>query len=96
MKQSNFEWDAEKDAINQDKHGVAFSLAQYAFADPLRVLAKDEVHSDAEDRYYCFGEVDGGVMTVRFTYRASKIRIIGAGYLRKGKAIYEQENNLHR
>ncbi len=96
MRQSNFEWDAAKDTLNQEKHGVAFALAQYAFADSLRFIAKDEEHSGAEDRYYCFGEVEGGVMTVRFTYRASKIRIIGAGYWRKGKAIYEQENNLHR
>jgi uncharacterized protein len=96
MKQSNFEWDAAKDTLNQEKHSVAFVLAQYAFADPQRVIAKDEEHSGAEDRHYCFGEVDGGVMTVRFTYRATKIRIIGAGYWRKGKAIYEQENNLHR
>ena len=96
MKQSNFEWDAAKDALNQEKHGVAFALAQYAFADTLRVIAKDEEHSGTEDRYYCFGEVDGGVLTVRFTYRDLKIRIIGAGYWRKGKAIYEQENNLHR
>ena len=96
MKQSNFEWDAAKDAFNQEKHNIAFAAAQYAFGDPQRVIAKDEEHSGAEDRYYCFGEVEGGVMTVRFTHRASKIRIIGAGYWRKGKVIYEQENNLHR
>ena len=96
MKQSNFEWDAAKDTLNQEKHNISFAVAQYAFADPQRVIAKDEEHSGTEDRYYCFGEVDGGVLTVRFTYRASKIRIIGAGYWRKGKAIYEQENNLHR
>ncbi len=96
MKQSNFEWDDAKDTLNQEKHGISFAVAQYAFADQRRVIAKDQEHSGAEERYYCFGEVDGGVMTVRFTYRASKIRIIGAGYWRKGKAIYEQENNLHR
>jgi hypothetical protein len=27
---------------------------------------------------------------------ASVIRIIGAGYWRKGKAIYERENQIHR
>ena len=96
MKQSNFEWDAAKDALNQEKHDITFTEAKKAFLDPLRVIAKDEEHSSSEDRYYCFGRVEGGVMTVRFTYRASKIRIIGAGYWRKGKAIYEQENNLHR
>ena len=87
-----FDWDPEKDAENQRKHGVSFGRAQYAFADPKRVIAKDVSHSQAEDRYYCFGEVDGGVVTVRFTYRSSVIRIIGAGYWRKGKATYEREN----
>ncbi len=87
-----FDWDPEKDAENQRKHGVSFGRAQYAFADPKRVIAKDVSHSQTEDRYYCFGEVEGGVVTVRFTYRASVIRIIGAGYWRKGKATYEREN----
>ena len=87
-----FDWDPEKDAENQRKHNVSFGRAQCAFADPKRVIAKDASHSQTEDRYYCFGEVDGGVLTVRFTYRASVIRIIGAGYWRKGKAIYEREN----
>ena len=96
MALTRFEWDPDKDAENQRKHGVPFSLAQFAFADPRRVIAKDVTHSQTEERFYCFGEVEGGVLTVRFTYRASVIRIIGAGYWRKGKAIYERENKIHR
>jgi len=96
MASARFDWDADKDAENQRKHGVSFIRAQFAFADPQRVVAKDTTHSQTEERYYCFGEVDGGVLTVRFTYRASIIRIIGAGYWRKGKAIYEHENQIHR
>ena len=96
MAKTRFDWDHGKDAENQGKHGVPFSRAQYAFADPKRVMAKDETHSQTEDRFYCFGEVDGGVLTVRFTYRASVIRIIGTGYWRKGKAVYERENQIHR
>lgn len=92
MDEARFEWDAGKDAENQKKHGVAFSLAQYAFADPNRVIAEDLAHSRTEQRYYCFGEVNGGILTVRFTHRGGVIRIIGAGYWRKGKAIYEREN----
>ena len=87
-----FDWDSNKDIENQLQHGVPFSLAQYAFTDPKRVIAKDTSHSQTEERFYCFGEVDGGIQTVRFTYRESVIRIIGAGYWRKGKAIYEREN----
>ncbi len=96
MARVGFDWDSGKDAENQKKHGVSFSRAQYAFADPLRVIAKDLAHSQTEERFFCFGEVDGGVLTVRFTYRASVIRIIGAGYWRKGKVIYERENQIHR
>jgi len=92
MNRARFEWDENKDAENQEKHGVAFSLAQYAFADPLRVIAEDLSHSKDEKRHFCFGEVGGGILTVRFTYRGGVIRIFGAGYWRKGKAIYEREN----
>jgi hypothetical protein len=40
--------------------------------------------------------VGAGVRTVRFTYRENVIRILGAGYWRKGKRIYERENQIHR
>ena len=45
MANNRFEWDVDKDAENQQKHGVSFSRAQYAFADPQRVIAKDIAHS---------------------------------------------------
>jgi uncharacterized protein len=77
---TRFDLDFNKDIENQIKHGVPFSVAQYAFADPRRVIAKDASHSQTEDRFYCFGEVDGGILTVRITYRESVIRIIGTGY----------------
>ena len=96
MKRARFEWDANKDAENQEKHGIPFSLAQYAFADPYRVIAEDLAHSETEKRYFCIGEVESGILTVRFTYRGGVIRIFGAGYWRKGKAIYERENQIHR
>jgi len=96
MIEARFEWNPRKDRENQDKHGVAFAAAQYAFGDPKRVIAEDVSHSKAEKRYYCFGKVADGIMTVRFTYRKGVIRIIGAGYWRKGKRIYERENKIHR
>ena len=96
MSKVRFEWDDAKDRENLRKHGVPFSRAQFAFADPLRVIAKDLTHSSDESRFFCFGVVGGGVPTVRFTYRSGVIRIIGAGYWRKGKQIYERENQVHR
>jgi len=94
MSIGKFEWDDKKDAKNQEKHGVSFCEAQYAFSDKNRVIAEDTKHSTAsEKRYYCFGKIDGNILTVRFTYRKNIFRIIGAGYWRKGKKIYEQKNN---
>lgn len=95
MTAAKFEWDDNKDAVNQAKHHVSFHEAQAAFADPDRVIAKDFAHSETEERFYCIGQAGGGILTVRFTYRRTVIRIIGAGYWRKGKAIYEKEDRLH-
>ena len=87
-----FEWNDKKDKINYEKHGVSFNEAQLAFFDPNRVIAEDINHRHSEQRYYCFGRVKNGIMTVRFTYRGNKIRIIGAGYWREGRKIYEKQN----
>jgi hypothetical protein len=92
---ARFDWDPHKDQENQKKHGVAFAVAQIAFADGRRVIAEDQSHSSSEQRYFCLGRLDGGVLTVRFTYRDDVIRIFGAGYWRKGKRIYERENQVH-
>jgi uncharacterized protein len=96
MSESNFEWDEAKNLDNQRKHGVSFYDAQHAFLDKKRVIAEDLNHSEEETRYYCFGlnREGTGILTVRFTYRTGKIRIIGAGYWRKGRNIYEQTNSV--
>ena len=95
MAKPSFEWDRRKDAENQTKHGVPFVLAQHAFADPLRVIAEDTRHSTKEQRYFCFGRVADDVLTVRFTYRSGVVRIFGAGFWRKGKVMYERENQIY-
>ena len=93
----SFEWDDAKERINVGKHGVSFGEAQHAFLDLRRVIAEDLGHGGNERRYFCFGRVGDGIMTVRFTWRGGRARIFGAGYWRKGKAIYEQQNGpLHQ
>jgi uncharacterized DUF497 family protein len=91
---ASFEWDDKKNLENIKKHKVDFPTAQYVFIDSKRIVAEDLTHSKSEKRYYCFGKVKGGVLTVRFTYRKSRIRIIGAGFWRKGKDIYEKQNKI--
>ncbi len=94
MTKPNFEWDKQKNILNQEKHNISFEKAQFAFADKQRIIAKDLEHSTDEDRFYCFGKVEGEIVTTRFTIRGKIIRIIGAGYWRKGKKIYEKENKI--
>lgn len=92
MGMESFDWDPEKDLLNRAKHGVSFEEAQHAFLDVNRVIAEDLSHGETEKRYYCFGRTPKGILTVRFTYRNGVIRIYGAGYWRRGKKIYEQQN----
>ena len=94
MPRARFDWHPKKDRENRQKHGISLATAQLAFTDPPRVIAEDLSHSSGEKRYYCFGRVEGRVLTVRFTFRADTIRIFGAGYWRKGKVIYERENKI--
>ena len=89
----DFEWHDSKNAENITKHGLSFYEAQEAFFDKNRLIIKDKVHSSSENRFFCIGKTsNGGIATVRFTKRNSHIRIIGAGYWRKGKKKYEQNN----
>lgn len=96
MAGADFEWDENKDRLNFEKHGVSFGEAQQAFFDPRRVIARDLKHGTGEERFFCMGKVGEGVLTVRFTWRGRVIRIIGAGYWRKGRDVYEKENQIHR
>jgi len=89
-----FEWDERKNENNLKKHGVSFDFAKKVFFDPNRIIVEDLEHSDDEERFFCIGKIDDGVLTIRFTYRNNIIRIFGAGYWRKGKKRYEKENKL--
>ena len=72
-----FEWDEEKNLLNQRKHGISFETAAYVFADENYIEMYDFEHSISEDRYIAIGRV-GDVLFVVFTERKEKIRLISA------------------
>ncbi|MDR2162467.1 MAG: BrnT family toxin [Clostridiales Family XIII bacterium] len=89
-----FEWDERKNKENIAKHGLSFYVPQKAFYDERRVILVDKAHSISEHRYFCIGNIDNNIVTVRFTMRDEAIRIFGAGYWRKGRKIYEERHNI--
>lgn len=78
MIKQEFEWDANKDAINKEKHGISFEVAALVFNDPNYIELYDEEHSNRdEDRYIAIGKV-GNVLFVVYTERENAIRLISA------------------
>jgi len=87
-----FEWDTKKNIENIKKHDLSFYTAQKVFFDDRRIILEDVAHSQTEKRYFCIGNTGDGIATIRFTIRNETIRIIGAGFWRKGKQIYEEQD----
>ncbi|EKD51231.1 MAG: hypothetical protein ACD_62C00303G0002 [uncultured bacterium] len=50
-----FEWDIQKNSINERKHGLNFEEAQEVFEDPFARLIADQDHSLGEDRFVLMG-----------------------------------------
>lgn len=75
-----FEWDPQKDAANERKHGVDFREASTVFGDPLGWFQADDVHSVGEERLLLLGRsTSGRLLAVLFTDRGDElIRIISA------------------
>ncbi|MBX9766156.1 MAG: BrnT family toxin [Bdellovibrionales bacterium] len=84
-----FEWDLAKEETNIEKHGRTFTEAVECFQDPDGVQLVDEKHSAHEKRFYWVGRANSGdILTVRFTRRGSKVRIIGCAEWRKLRSFY--------
>ena len=79
-----FEWDSEKDRINQTKHnGLDFETAACVFDDPKMLLMHDRI-IEGERRWHAIGAVSAAVLLVVHAYREDGvngeeiIRIISA------------------
>ena len=74
-----FEWDRSKAKTNAAKHGITFSEAMTVFNDPAAYTFYDPDHSFDEDCYLIFGySKRSRLLTVIYTYREKKTRIISA------------------
>lgn len=90
-----FEWDERKNKINIKKHGVDFRMAVAVFSDEKRLEVYDRKHSTLfEDRFKTIGFVHR-LITVFFTERNGRIRIISARPATKEEEIgYNNQNDI--
>ncbi len=92
-----FDWDENKNQINQRKHGVSFEEARTVFYDEQALLEYDELHSEDEDRFRIIGRSENGsiLLVVHCIRDETVIRIIST---RKAtateKAGYERSIGL--
>ena len=76
-----FEWDDNKNRLNQQKHRISFEEAQTVFYDEYGLLIADPDHSEEEDRFILLGfSQAANLLVVCHCYRRSEsvIRIISA------------------
>ena len=94
MSELRFEWDSDKAAENQRKHGVSFEEAQSIFADEFATLIDDPDHSSEEERFLLLGlSLKLRTLVVAHCYRKADdvIRIISARKAnRKERDVYNR------
>ena len=85
----DFEWDDLKAAENVRHHGVSFAQAAVAFRDPWIDLRE----AYGEERIILLGMTSNQVLTVVYTERAERIRIISARRATKNEQEHYYREN---
>ena len=86
-----FEWDENKNHINQKKHGVSFYEATTVFYDDSALVIQDPEHSESEERFLILGmSSNARLLIVCHCLRESEtvIRIISARKATKSESSF--------
>jgi len=73
-----FEWHHAKARSNYAKHGVSFETAKRAFSDPFVVEILDDTEDYGEERFLVIAMVEGQLLSVIYTPRRGRYRLISA------------------
>ena len=85
-----FDWDKGNKNKNFKKHNVSNEECELMFLDEI-VLLMDETHSINEKRMVGYGQARGRLLTIVFTIRKRKIRVISArDQSKKEKEFYKK------
>ena len=78
MRSDEFEWDDAKAEANLRKHRISFRTASRVFDDVFALIEQDVSEDYDENRYLATGLVEGLLITVAYTERDDRVRIISA------------------
>ncbi len=96
MQSDEFEWDDVKAAVNLARHGVSFETAIEACNDVFAIAREDFRHKHGEIRFVLLGMAADRILSVAYTLRAGRIRIISARLAEpQEKRRYHEENAQH-
>lgn len=70
------EFDTNKDAANQHKHGVSLSFGAKIFDDPNMLVVPTVRPEDGEERYKAIGMIDGKLWSAVHVYRGDAVRFL--------------------
>lgn len=85
MQDDRFEWDDDKARANFAKHKVSFEVARAVLEDALAIDEFDLSENYYEERTNRTGMVAGRLITVTYTVRGERFRIISARRATKGE-----------
>ena len=88
-----FEWDEEKRQKNLKKHGIDFVKAKEIWRGTVLEIPSPQTQH-GEPRFLAIGEISGFCITVIYTWRKDKKRLISARKARKHEK--EDYNNATR
>ena len=96
MVDDEFEWDDNKATSNARKHGITFEEARFVFRDPFAIELLDDREDYSEDRYILIGMSAADVLTVVYTERGTRNRIISARKAEPNeRRFYHDENKRY-
>jgi uncharacterized DUF497 family protein len=78
VQDDRFEWSDAKARANLRKHQVSFEVAKLVFDDPRNVDQIDHRDDYGEDRFNTIGMARGRLLSVTYTEREGRVRIISA------------------
>ena len=94
----HYEWDGEKNRLNQKKHGISFEVAALVFEDENCLVRLDHPDNTGEQRWHAIGAVSprAGTAAVLFVVHVYREEIDGKEITRIISARRADKNEVRR